>query len=490
MIKYKLLLSVSFILMMRSLIYAQEILTLERTLEIAFVHSPTLVQSRISLEQQQLNLIAQKASLKSQFSLDVNPFNYSRRNNYDDYNSKWFASETMSSSASLGIRQPIKWTDGSIGLYNDVSWQNASNRTFGGKDVSYNHNLSLRIEQPLFTYNRTKIQLRELELSLENAQLNFAMQQLNIEKNVTTSFYSVYQSQKDLQIARDEVANQRKNAEIITHKAAEGLVPREELYQAQVNLATAETSLNSRIINLEDAKDRFKLLIGMPLNEDFVLLPNTEIFPVEIDADEAVKHGLTQRFEIRQREIAVEKDVFSLVRAKAENEFKGNLSARIGLDALSGKVRGMYDNPTDNEQVGISFTIPLFDWGAKRARVKSTELGIESGRLNFEEEKKTIILDIRQICRKLPVLLSQVEIQKSSVENSEQTYNIQLEKYRNGNLSGMELQQYQSQLTQARQSYTNSIISYKLELLNLKVQTLWDFEHNRSYMKIPSPKNQ
>lgn len=490
MIKYKLLLSVSFILMMRSLIYAQEILTLERTLEIAFVHSPTLVQSKISLEQQQLNLKAQKASLKSQFSLDVNPFNYSRRNNYDDYNSKWFASETMSSSASLGIRQPIKWTDGSIGLYNDVSWQNASNRTFGGKDVSYNHNLSLRIEQPLFTYNRTKIQLRELELSLENAQLNFAMQQLNIEKNVTTSFYSVYQSQKDLQIARDEVANQRKNAEIITHKAAEGLVPREELYQAQVNLATAETSLNSRIINLEDAKDRFKLLIGMPLNEDFVLLPNTEIFPVEIDADEAVKHGLTQRFEIRQREIAVEKDVFSLVRAKAENEFKGNLSARIGLDALSEKVRGMYDNPTDNEQVGISFTIPLFDWGAKRARVKSTELGIESGRLNFEEEKKSIILDIRQICRKLPVLLSQVEIQKNSVENSEQTYNIQLEKYRNGNLSGMELQQYQSQLTQARQSYTNAIISYKLELLNLKVQTLWDFEHNRSYMKIPSLKSQ
>lgn len=489
MIKYKLLLSVSFILMMTSLIYAQEILTLERTLEIAFVHSPTLVQSKISLEQQQLNLKAQKASLKSQFSLDVNPFNYSRRNNYDDYNSKWFSSETMSSSASLGIRQPIKWTDGSIGLYNDVSWQNASNRTFGGKDISYNHNLSLRIEQPLFTYNRTKIQLRELELSLENAQLNFAMQQLNIEKNVTTSFYSVYQSQKDLQIARDEVANQRKNAEIITHKAAEGLVPREELYQAQVNLATAETSLNSRIINLEDAKDRFKLLIGMPLDEDFVLLPNTEIFPVEVNSDEAVKHGLTQRFEIRQREIAVEKDVFTLVRAKAENEFKGNLSARIGLDALSGKVRGMYDNPTDNEQVGISFTIPLFDWGAKRARVKSTELGIESGRLNFDEEKKSIILDIRQICRKLPVLLSQVEIQKSSVENSEQTYNIQLEKYRNGNLSGMELQQYQSQLTQARQSYTNAIISYKLELLNLKVQTLWDFEHNRSYMKIPSPKN-
>lgn len=82
---------------------AQELLTLEKTLEIAFEHSPALVQSKISLEQQKLNLKAQKASLKSQFSLDANPFTYSRRNVYDSYNSTWYSSENMSASASLGF---------------------------------------------------------------------------------------------------------------------------------------------------------------------------------------------------------------------------------------------------------------------------------------------------------------------------------------------------------------------------------------------------
>ncbi len=462
---------------------AQELLTLEKTLEIAFEHSPALVQSKISLEQQKLNLKARKASLKSQFSLDANPFTYSRRNVYDSYNSTWYSSENMSASASLGILQPIKWTDGSIGLYNDFSWQNASNQTSGGKNISYNHNLSLRLEQPLFTYNRTKMQLRELELSLENAQLNFTLQQLNIEKNVTTSFYSVYQSQKDLQIARDEVENQRKNAEIISRKAEAGLVPREEQYQAEVNLAMAEATFNNRQIAFKDAKDRFKLLIGMALGRDFVLLPNIEILPVLVDVEEAVRHGLELRTEIRQQQITVEKNMFTLVRTKSDNEFHGSLSARVGLDALAGKVKNMYDNPTDNEQIGVTLSIPIFDWGAKRARVKSTELGIEATELNFEEERKTIILDIRQVCHRLPVLLNQVEIQRKGVENAERTYNIQLEKYRNGNLSGMELQQYQNQLTQAKRSYTDAIISYKLELLNLKIQTLWDFENNCPFVK-------
>ena len=33
------------------------------------------------------------------------------------------------------------------------------------------------------------------------------------------------------------------------------------------------------------------------------------------------------------------------------------------MDALAGKVKNMYDKPTDNEEVGVTLTIPIFDWG-------------------------------------------------------------------------------------------------------------------------------
>lgn len=461
---------------------AQEILTLEKALNIAYANSPSLIQSKLSLEQRQLNLKAQDASLKSQFSLDVNPFNYTRNNQYDSYNSKWYANENMSSSASLGIRQPIRWTDGNISLINDFSWQDASNRTSGGKNTSFNHNLSLRIEQPLFTYNRTKMQLKELEYALENAKISYALQELNIEKQVTSQFYDVYQKQKDLNTARDEYNNQQQNYEIIKNKVEAGLVAKEELYQAEVNLATSESSVYSAEISFENTKDNFRLLLGISLDENIMVLPNTEIVRVNVDPNEAVKHALEQRMEIRQKQITLEQDVFNIIRAKAENEFKGSISARIGLDALGEKVNNMYDNPTDNEQVGISLNIPIFDWGAKKARVKSSQLAMESNQISFDEEKKTITLDVRQICRNLPTLIRQIEIKKKSIENAEHTYEINLEKYRNGNLTGMELQQYQTQLTNAKQAYTGAIINYKIELLNLKIQTLWDYENNKSYL--------
>ena len=470
--------------------HAQEVLTLEKALNTAFEHSPSLIQSKLSLEQRQLNLKAQDASLKSQFSLDVTPFRYTRNNQYDNFNSKWYANETKMSSASFGITQPIKWTDGTISLYNDFSWQDASNRTSGGNNTSFNHNLSLRISQPLFTYNRTKMQLKELEYALENAKISYALQQLSIEKNVTSQFYDVYQKQKDLNISRDEYNNQKQNYDIIKNKVEAGLLAKEELYQAEVNLANSESTVYSKEISFENAKDNFKLLLGMSLDEDIAILFDNNIPTVDVNINDAVKYALDavvaldQRMEIRQKQITLEQDVFSIIRTKAESEFKGDLSVRVGMDALAGKVKNMYDKPTDNEEVGVTLTIPIFDWGAKKAKVKSSQLAMESDEISLEEQKKEIVIDVRQICRNLPTLIRQIEIKKKSIENAERTYEINLEKYRNGNLTGMDLQQFQNQLTTAKQDYTSAIISYKIELLNLKIQTLWDFETHKSYLPV------
>ena len=251
-----------------------------------------------------------------------------------------------------------------------------------------------------------------------------------------------------------------------------------------VNLANSESTVYSKEISFENAKDNFKLLLGMSLDEDIAILFDNNIPTVDVNINDAVKYALDQRMEIRQKQITLEQDVFSIIRTKAESEFKGDLSVRVGMDALAGKVKNMYDKPTDNEEIGVTLTIPIFDWGAKKAKVKSSQLAMESDEISLEEQKKEIVIDVRQICRNLPTLIRQIEIKKKSIENAERTYEINLEKYRNGNLTGMDLQQFQNQLTTAKQDYTSAIISYKIELLNLKIQTLWDFETHKSYLPV------
>ncbi|MGE5421193.1 MAG: TolC family protein, partial [Chloroflexota bacterium] len=177
-----------------------------------------------------------------------------------------------------------------------------------------------------------------------------------------------------------------------------------------------------------------------------------------------------------QRQIQIESTQFDLIQTKGLNEFRGSLGVTVGLFGDNEKFRDVYDSPTDNETVALSLTIPLWDWGERKSRIKATEANIQSANVSLEEQNNTIILDIRKVYRNLLNLRNQIETSRQSVTNAQLTYDLNLEKYRNGDLTGMDLNLVQNQLSEKQLAYTNALISYKLELLNLKIQTLYDFE--------------
>ncbi len=197
---------------------------------------------------------------------------------------------------------------------------------------------------------------------------------------------------------------------------------------------------------------------------------------VQIDIGFAIDQGLANRMELRQRSISIESSQFDLIQTKALNEFKGSLGLSVGLFGDNEKFGDIYANPTDNESVALSLTIPLWDWGERKSRIKAAEASIETEKISLEEEQNNIILDVRKVYRNLLNLQNQIGIAQQSVTNAQLTYDLNLEKYKNGDLTGMDLNIYQNQLSEKQLAYTNSLISYKLELLNLKIQTLYDFE--------------
>lgn len=83
----------------------------------------------------------------------------------------------------------------------------------------------------------------------------------------------------------------------------------------------------------------------------------------------------------------------------------------------------------------------------------------------------------------------QIEIAKQNQKNAELTYQINLERYRNGDLTSIDLERFQNQLSEKKMNLANSLINYKLELLNLKIQSLWDFENNRSFVPVELQEN-
>jgi outer membrane protein TolC len=475
-LKSKISLIILTLLIFNATAFSQEGLTLEQSLDVAELNSPSMQKTRLNLIRNEENLNAQNASLKSQFSLTLNPLEYTQTRDFNELISQWNSQKTTESYGNFTIMQPIVLTDARISLSNRFGYYDSYSEYTGTTTAGFSNNVSLNLDQPLFTYNRTKMALKELQYALENAQLNYAIQLLSLEMQVSRAFYYVYQQQQSLDIANQAFQNMQKSYEVSRNKVDAGISPKEEMFQAELNLATARSDYENKQVALENAKDDFKILIGMSLYDDVIVIPNIAVDTVGVDIAFAIDKGLYNRMELRQRKIDIELSQFDLIQTKALNEFKGNLGVSVGIFGDNKNVADVYANPTDNESVSLSLTIPLWDWGERKSRIKASEATIKSTNISLEEEQNNIILSIRKIYRNLLNLRNQIEIARQNVVNAQLTYDLNLERYRNGDLTGMDLNLFQNQLSEKQLTYTNSLISYKLELLNLKIQTLYDFE--------------
>jgi outer membrane protein len=460
---------------------AQALLTMERALDIAEENSPDMKQTELALVRSQERLNAQRARLKSQFSITLDPFQYEKTNRFDQQTSEWYLNESASSGGTFAINQRILPTDGQLMLVNSFSYDYSLTESAYAADPlskTFRNNLYLQFTQPIFTYNRTKLETETLELEYESSLLRYLLMRLALERNVAQQFYAVYSNQMSLEIAKEELQNNQESYTIINNKVEGGLLALEELYQAEVNLATSRSGVFNSELMLQNSMDQFKVLAGLPLDTTFMIATEIMVDTVPVNQDLAITHALENRMELREREIDIQNANFSLMQARATNEFAGSITASFGVQAYDEVFGQMFNKPTNTPAVGISFDIPIFDWGERKSEIKAAEASLQSSQLGYEIERTDIEVNIRSVVRSLKNLENQIKIQRITVENAQLAYDINMERYRNGDLTSLDLGIYQNQLSESKMAVTNAIIDYKIELLNLKIQTLYDFESN------------
>jgi len=454
-------------------------LTFEEAFEIAKQNSPEIRQARYSLERGQQLLNAQEASLKSRFSMSLEPFFYSRVSDFNTFFSTWNTTEIKSYSGTFSITQPVVWTDGLIALRNQFGWRDSNSEYQGTQSETFSNNLFISYEQPIFTYNRTQLALDEVKLDLENSLLNYQVRELELETSVAQAFYTAYQNKMSLQVAKEEYQNRQQSYEIIKNKVDAGLAAQEELYQAELDRTTSESQVQNNQVALENALDELKRLLGMDITEEVTVAAEITQTPVNIDLEKALEHGLKNRLELRQRDIDLNLNINNVTRAAATNEFLGNISLQYGLIGADETLNKVFDQPTNNQRVSLTFEVPIYDWGEQQSRIKAAEASVEQSKLNSSEQQKLILIGIRRAYRNLQNQSLQIELAKRNVESAQLTYDINLERYKNGDLTSMDLNLFQNQLSQRKIGLVNAMISYKLDLLNLKIESLWDFEKDR-----------
>lgn len=467
------------VLLFANQVYSQRVLKLDAALSIALKESYNIQSANYSLINSQKSLEAQKLGLRSLVSLSVDVPSYSRSiiSSFDETTGidNYYSTENTSVQTSLNINQPILFTNGTLTLSGILQGKRQLT-SYSDQTNTYYSNLVVSLTQPLFQINTQARSLEKAEINLEKAQRNYTQAEQNIIYNVSASFYNLVKSKKSLDISKEKVRQTEESYNTASNKFKAGLIPEDQLLQLEVDLSSSKNELLSSIQSFEDAKNDFKILIGLPLAEEIDVEGEIDYKAVSVNVEEAVASALKKRPDILNAENDVYLSELAVEETDARSEIKANLKASFGVNKNANQLESVFNHFADTRSISLNINVPVLDWGKNAREVEASEASYNQTKLSLQNSKDNIRKEIISAVNKLNSCKARVDVLSKTVDLAEKSYHISMERFKVGNITSTDLAQSQIRLTEAKLSSLSALIEYKLSIIDLERKTLMKIE--------------
>lgn len=458
---------------------AQHVLTLERSLEIALKESYDIKSARYSLINSQKSLEAVKLGLNSSVNMEFDLPNYYRQLssqfNIETGKEEFYQVGATRLEARLFVTQPVIYTNGTFSLVGSMFGRDQFS-DYTGTKRDYYSNLSIRLNQPFFTFNNQMANLERAEISLKKTERNYTQSELNIIYNVTQAFYRLYQSKESVKITTEKVKQTENSFETASNKFKAGLIAEVEKLQLEVDLAAARNDLLDAKRSFSESENNFKLLIGLPLTDSIDVEAEMVYLPVNINRQEAVTTALESRADVLNAEEDIYLQELVIDETDSRSDFKAELNANYGINKNDEEFRDIFGDFQDNRSVVFTVSVPILDWGRNGREVEAAEAEYKRTQLTYDNMKENITNEVNSAIGRVESALARVEVLSQSVEVAEKSYNISIERFNAGKITSFDLSQVQLRLTDTKLNSLGAIIDYKIALADLERKTHMRFQ--------------
>lgn len=458
---------------------AQKILTLKDAISIALKESYGIKSAEYSLQSSRKSLEAVKLGLRTSINMQFDLPKYSRtlssQFNPNTGSEEFFEVGYTTLQGQLFFTQPIALTNGTFSLVGSM-WKRNQFSAQAEIPIDYYSNLSLRLQQPLFTFNSLSAEITRSEINLESAQRNYTKAEKDVIYNVTVGFYKFYQAKKNVEINREREKQNETQYNTALNKFKAGLVAEVEALQLEVDLATSKNELLDAESRYEDAKNNFKVLIGIALDDNIDVSANLDFVPVTIDESEAISDALNNRAELKNAESAIQLKNLDVDEVNSKGNINAMLTASYGINKNDNSFGNIFRDFAEDRNVVFSLFVPILDWGKNNRLVESAEAQLDQAKLDYTNQGKLIKQEIISLVNRIKAAKARVEVLSRSVALAQKSYDISLSRFESGNITSFDLSQMQLRLTDAKTNSLNALIDYKLAVADLERKTLSSYQ--------------
>ncbi len=310
------------------------------------------------------------------------------------------------------------------------------------------YSTDIKAKQVLFTggalYNSYLIAQND-KLSAEFDREKFIR---DLKLLVIDTYYGVIKARQQRELAKSNVASVKSHLDVAKAFFNQGMIPKNDLLEAQVKYAQSEELLITAENAVKIAEANLNILLQRNLMEEVNIDSEIPLTSIDLTFDQSLAAAMESRQEIRTAKLQVENSAKGINLARSA--FMPSVAATYDYERQRGEDPSMTYNTW---QVGIGLTWNLFSGGSSYWNYnKSQYMNSKAGFL-LESLKNQVTLEVKNSCLNIEEATARLQVAEKTIAQAEELARIQKDRYNLQVATTTDVLDAQTLLIQAKNNY-------------------------------------
>jgi outer membrane protein len=318
---------------------------------------------------------------------------------------------------------------------------------------------SIGIKQPLYTAGKVGTALRLASIEAEGSLVDVDRVEQDLALAVVKAYYGLVWAEKDRELVAATQEQRKLHADMARTRFKNGVATEVDVLRSEVAVANGAPELVRADNTIRQA--RAQLNYYLVRNLDFPTRTSTafEEKPLEeAGTDALIAEAERKRPELSRLRIAERSSEAQLELARAESRMRLDASASYGI--VSRLTKNLLDPMYSSWNVGVNFTLPVFDGFRRSGLVTQAAANRRAARLEREKVEQQVRLGLRQVSDELRAAQETIAAARANIAQAERVLTMTQENYRFGAATTLDIVDAQTAVTLARTNLLSGLFAY------------------------------
>jgi outer membrane protein TolC len=326
------------------------------------------------------------------------------------------------------------------------------------------------------TYLGTGYRQAQAAEALAKAKAEIAQRGLTV--TVTKAYYSLAESQRNYAVQQATLDQAQHFLKITQDAESNGLAAHADVLKAQVSAEQQQEAFDDSQLAMENARLDLAVLLFPTLNENFTVVDDMDT-AAELPSfaemqDMAGKNNPDLRVAIEtmhQADIAVTAAKGAFLPSFSVETDYGIEANAFALNSVNVEQKDQGVLPNLGYFISAGVTIPVWDWGSLRSKLRQSETNREQARVELSQTQRIELANLYSAYNEASVAHAALDSSRHAADDASESLRLTQLRYQAGESTAQEVVDAQTTTTQARTAFDAAQVRYRVALATLQTIT-------------------